>query len=135
MSEYQEEVLTELLDLQAELRGDEPGPREERAAKRDDADVESVEDETVTVTLPEKGVAVSVAPAGMPVTERLAALNERLARLEEELAGVTKRIAKIEPDPSEEEAEVTAAAPTDVDAPWRSFIDLQRIVADRLDHT
>ena len=28
MSEYQEEVLTNLLDLQAELRGDEPEPHD-----------------------------------------------------------------------------------------------------------
>ncbi len=33
MSEYQEEVLTGLLDLQAELRGDEPEPHDEPAAK------------------------------------------------------------------------------------------------------
>ena len=31
MSEYQEEVLTNLLDLQAELRGDEPQPHDEQS--------------------------------------------------------------------------------------------------------
>jgi hypothetical protein len=66
---------------------------------------------------------------GLPVNERLAALNERLARLEHDLAGVTKRIERIEPedDPQATDAE------GDVDAPWRSFLDLQKIVADRLD--
>jgi hypothetical protein len=142
MSDYQEEVLTNLLDLQAELRGDEPEPRPEPqadkpAAEADPVSVESVvvdeaNEDTVTVTLADQGVAVSVAPTGMPVTERLAALNERLAQLERELAGVTKRIERIEPD---EQVEGSAETETDVDAPWRSFIDLQRIVADRLDHT
>jgi hypothetical protein len=142
MSEYQEEVLTNLLDLQAELRGDEPEPRPEPqadkpAAEADPVSVEPViadeaNEDTVTVTLPDQGVAVSVAPTGMPVTERLAALNERLAQLERELAGVTKRIERIEPD---EQVEGSAETETDVDAPWRSFIDLQRIVADRLDHS
>jgi hypothetical protein len=134
MSEYQEEVLTNLLDLQAELRGDEPESREERTAKPVDADEAegAGDDETVTVTLAEQGVAVSVVPTGMPVTERLAALNERLARLEQELAGVTKRIAKMEPDAEEKPDRPTSA---DLDAPWRSFIDLQRIVADRLDQS
>ena len=142
MSEYQEEVLTNLLDLQAELRGDEPEPRPEPqadkpAAEADPVSVESVvadeaNEDTVTVTLPDQGVAVSVAPTGMPVTERLAALNERLAQLERELAGVTKRIERIEPD---ERVEGSAETETDLDAPWRSFIDLQRIVAARLDRT
>jgi hypothetical protein len=142
MSDYQEEVLTNLLDLQAELRGDEPEPRPEPqadkpAAEADPVSVESVvvdeaNEDTVTVTLADQGVAVSVAPTGMPVTERLAALNERLAQLERELAGVTKRIERIEPD---EQVEGSAETETDVDAPWRSFIDLQRIVADRLDHS
>jgi hypothetical protein len=136
MSEYQEEVLTNLLDLQAELRGDEPEARDDKPAG-EDVSAEAVEEieaneDTVTVTLADQGVAVSVAPTGMPVNERLVALNERLAQLEHELAGVTKRIEAIEP---EDQAEGSADEETDADAPWRSFIDLQRIVADRLDRS
>jgi hypothetical protein len=127
MSEYQEEVLTNLLDLQAELRGDEPEPHDEKpvADPRHDSSDE-------TVTIKEKGLAVSVAPTAIPVHERLQALNDRLSQLELDLAGVTKRIARMEPD--EERDRPEAADTTDVDAPWRSFIDLQKIVADRLDH-
>jgi len=64
------------------------------------------------------------------VKDRLAALMARLARVEYELAGVTKRIKRMEPDP-----EVVGSGNTvaDVDERWRSFIDLQKIVADRLD--
>jgi prefoldin subunit 5 len=69
--------------------------------------------------------------AGHTVTDRIAALNERLDRLEHDLATVTRRIERIEPEPDSEAAEATE---TDVDAPWRSFLDLQKIVADRLDH-
>jgi hypothetical protein len=145
MSEYQEEVLTGLLDLQAELRGDEPEPHDEPAAKASSED--SVEDvgegdgtgseDTVAVT--EGSVTVSLSPGsvisvspteGLSVNERLAALNERLAQLEYDLAGVTKRIERIEPDPDVESSGTTDA---DVDARWRSFLDLQKIVADRLD--
>jgi hypothetical protein len=132
MSEYQEEVLTNILDLQAELRGDEPPtadaqvPAEETAAAAEEASSDAV-------AVSEQGVTVSVpggSPGkGLPVNERLAALNERLARLEYDLAGVTKRIERIEP---EEEPEPTDSG-ADVDAPWRSFLDLQKIVADRLD--
>ena len=105
MSEYQEEVLTNILDLQAELRGDEPEPHD--TAER------------------------SPAPAnGVGVNDRLAALNERLARLEYDLAGVTKRIERIEPEPEMHTAE---GSDTDVDGRWRSFLDLQKIVANRLD--
>ena len=64
------------------------------------------------------------------MNERLAALNERLAQLEYDLAGVTKRIERIEPSPEVESSGTTDA---DVDARWRSFLDLQKIVADRLD--
>ena len=88
--------------------------------------------ETIAVT--EEDVTVSLASdasaKGLSVNERLAALNERLAQLEYDLAGVTKRIERIEPDPEVETSENTVA---DVDSPWRSFLDLQKIVADRLD--
>jgi hypothetical protein len=118
MSDYQEEVLTNLLDLQAELRGDEPEPHDQKASA----------DDAVTVAVDD--VAVSSAPPTMGVTERLTALNERLARLEFELASVTKRIERIEPDA---QMEPPGAGDPDVDARWRSFLDLQKIVADRLD--
>jgi hypothetical protein len=141
MSEYQEEVLTGLLDLQAELRGDEPEPHDEPAAEAssDDAsdvgedgteDTVAVTEGSVTVSL-SPGSVISVSPTkGLSVNERLAALNERLAQLEYDLAGVTKRIERIEPDPDVESSGTTDA---DVDARWRSFLDLQKIVADRLD--
>jgi len=149
MSEYQEEVLTGLLDLQAELRGDEPEPHDEPAAKAS-SEVSISEDgegvgegddagsqETIAVT--EEDVTVSHSSGshssdpsikGLSVNERLAALNERLGQLEYDLAGVTKRIERIEPDP---EVESSGSTDTDVDARWRSFLDLQKIVADRLD--
>jgi hypothetical protein len=150
MSEYQEEVLTGLLDLQAELRGDEPEPHDEpRAEDSSEASIEGVGDGDdaggqeavavtqgdVTVSLPSGSVSsgslVSGASTkGLGVNERLAALNERLAQLEYDLAGVTKRIERIEPDPEVKTSENTDA---DVDSPWRSFLDLQKIVADRLD--
>jgi hypothetical protein len=149
MSEYQEEVLTGLLGLQAELRGDEPEPHDERAAKasseasisEDGEGVGEADDaggqETIAVT--EEDVTVSHSSGshssdpsikGLSVNERLAALNERLGQLEYDLAGVTKRIERIEPAP---EVESSGSTDTDVDARWRSFLDLQKIVADRLD--
>jgi len=147
MSEYQEEVLTGLLDLQAELRGDEPEPHDEPAAKAS-SEASTEEEESAesqeTLAVIEGGVTVSL-PSGsnapgsrssgastksLGVNERLAALNERLAQLEYDLAGVTKRIERIEPDPEVESSGTTDA---DVDARWRSFLDLQKIVADRLD--
>ena len=156
MSEYQEEVLTGLLDLQAELRGDEPEPHDEPAAEASseeelaDADVTGTED---AVAVTEGGLTVSSSPSvpsgsvssgspssgslvsgpsstGLGVNERLAVLHERLAQLEYDLAGVTKRIERIEPAPEVESSGTTDA---DVDARWRSFLDLQKIVADRLD--
>ena len=150
MSEYQEEVLTGLLDLQAELRGDEPEPHDGPAAEGpSEASIEGVGDGDdaggqeavavtegdVTVSLPSGSVSsgslVSGASIkGLGVNERLAALNERLAQLEYDLAGVTKRIERIEPDP---EVESPANTDADVDSPWRSFLDLQKMVADRLD--
>lgn len=139
MSEYQEEVLTNLLDLQAELRGDELGPRDEGlpTSPEDSGDAEPAGGhETVAVT--EEGLTVSVAPVpgasapvgGVDVNERLAALHQRLSRLENDLAGVTKRIGRVEPQP---ETDPSALADADLDARWRSFLDLQKIVADRLD--
>ena len=134
MSEYQEEVLTNILDLQAELRGDEPAAHDDdrpSSAPADPAEEPSDRSETVAVT--EEGLTVSVAPApatGMGVQDRLAALNERLAQLEYDLAGVTKRIERIEPD---RETDTGDRSDVDVDERWRSFLDLQKIVADRLD--
>jgi hypothetical protein len=134
MSEYQEEVLTNIIDLQAELRGDEPdpaakpakkamgtGPSEGRAADPDD------------LAVSEAGVTVSLSSrrsAAQAVADRIAAMNDRLDRLEFDLGNVTKRIERIEPATEEQPLE---AADEDVDAPWRSFLDLQKIVADRLD--
>lgn len=150
MSEYQEEVLTGLLDLQAELRGDEPEPHDEPAkASSEEEPVEADADADATgtedaVAVTEGGVTVSLSPGstssgslspgssstGLGVNERLAALHERLAQLEHDLAGVTKRIERIEPAPEVESSGTTDA---DVDTRWRSFLDLQKIVADRLD--
>ena len=135
MSEYQEEVLTNLLDLQAELRGDEPEPHDDYPAE-----VSSVEpamadaaDGQETVAVIEESVTVSVSPGpsgdGGGMNERLAALSARLVELEYELANVTKRIERMEPDP-----EVVGSGSTaEVDERWHSFLDLQKIVADRLD--
>ena len=144
MSEYQEEVLTGLLGLQAELRGDEPEPHDEPAAKASSEASISEDGEGVgegdgagsqeTIAVTEEDVTVSLASdasaKGLSVNERLAALHERLGRLEYDLAGVTKRIERIEPDP---EVESPGSTDTDVDTRWRSFLDLQKIVADRLD--
>ena len=137
VSEYQEEVLTNLLDLQAELRGDEPKSHDavERPPEQEVAPGE-------TVAVSEGGLTVSVDAApidgqidgqaeGWGVNDRIVALNERLDRLEYHLAGVTKRIERMEP---ERVMEMDAGADAlDVDARWRSFLDLQKIVADRLD--
>lgn len=151
MSEYQEEVLTNLLDLQAELRGDEPEPHDEQPAEASDesSPEADVADGQETVAVTEEGVTVSVSSGttssgslssgslssgsstkGLGVNERLAALNERLAQLEYELVGVTKRIERMEPDPEDVSS---GSSDTDVDARWRSFLDLQKIVADRLE--
>ena len=136
MSEYQEEVLTNILGLQAELRGDERAPLDDTerpaAAPGTSAD-EDHSDRSETVAVSEEGLTVSVAPApatGPGVQDRLAALNDRLAQLEYDLAGVTKRIERIEPD---RETDADGQPDVDVDERWRSFLDLQKIVADRLD--
>jgi hypothetical protein len=144
MSEYQEEVLTNLLDLQAELRGDEPAahadehPAEAESALGLPADAGS-SDPGETIAVSEDGLTVSVDAEpidgqidGWGVNDRIAALNERLDRLEYHLAGVTKRIERIEPERAMEIGAETDGL--DVDARWRSFLDLQKIVADRLDH-
>jgi hypothetical protein len=136
MSEYQEEVLTNLLDLQAELRGDEPGPHDGHQGEASTGG--SLETGTAagqeTVAVTEEGVTVSVpspdSADGVDVNERLAALMARLAQVEYQLAGVTKRIERMEPDPEVVSSGKTVA---DVDERWRSFIDLQKLVADRLD--
>jgi hypothetical protein len=135
MSEYQEEVLTNLLDLQAELRGDEPEahveiPPAPAPAPATSADmISGASKDGVAVT--EEDLTVTASPTeGGGVNERLAALHARLARLEYDLAGVTKRIERIEPDL---EMDASGDPDIDVDARWRSFLDLQKIVADRLD--
>jgi hypothetical protein len=134
MSEYQEEVLTNILDLQAELRGDEAEPHAD--TDRQVAPGASAEDDSAdqgeTVAVTEPGLTVSIAAPGdeVAVNDRLAALNERLEKLEYHLAGVTKRIERIEPAP---EMHATGSPDADADARWRSFLDLQKIVADRLD--
>ncbi len=135
MSEYQEEVLTNLLDLQAELRGDEPQPHDERSAETS-FDPSTTADQATnreSVAVTQGGLTVSISrpsTSGMGVNERLAALNDRLGQLEYDLAGVTKRIERIEPDA---EVESSGGTDPDVDARWRSFLDLQKIVANRLD--
>jgi hypothetical protein len=148
VSEYQEEVLTNLLDLQAELRGDEPKSHDaaERPPEQEVAPGMSAgsgpSDAGETIAVSEDGLTVSIDAApidgqvdgqgdGWSVNDRIAALNERLDRLEYHLAGVTKRIERMEP---ERVMEMDAGADAlDVDARWRSFLDLQKIVADRFD--
>ena len=122
MGEYQEEVLIDILDLQAELRGDEP----EQKAEADPP----AQEEALAVT--DGGLTVSVpSPAEEEAAfDRLAVLDDRLARLESHLAGMTERIARIDPAP---ELYATSSRDTDGDAGSGSFLDLQRIVADRLD--
>ena len=122
MGEYQEEVIINILDLQAELRGDEP----EQRAEEDPA----VQEEALAVT--DGGLTVSV--PGPPddqtaVHDRLAALNDRLAKLESHLTGVAERIERIQPAP---EMHPTGSSDT-AGAGSGSFLDLQKIVADRLD--
>jgi hypothetical protein len=124
-ADYQEEVLSNILDLQAELRGE----------TRDDVDVPADGEGTVDhpadidpVSVTTSGLQVSVAPSSAAVAERLAALNARLSRLEDDLANVDRRIDGVKAEPG-----VAPEPEPDDDAPWRSFLDLQRIVADRLD--
>jgi predicted phage-related endonuclease len=123
-ADYQEEVLSNLLDLQAELRG-ETRADDEAPAVEDEGAAEQVDIDPVSVAT--SGLQVTVAPSSAAVAERLAALNARLAHLEDSLANVGQRIDGVEP------VEVAVEPEADADAPWRSFLDLQRIVADRLD--
>jgi len=119
--DYQEEVLSDLLDLQAELRG------ETREAPAPPADgmvpVDRAGPDQDFVTVAASGLEVSVGQSAT-ATRRLAALNQRLSRLETNLTRITDRI---------DEAEAQPPPRSDADAPWRSFLDLQRLVADRLD--
>lgn|SRR5262245_56220397 len=138
MSEYQEEVLTNIIDLQAELRGDEPlasakAPKKAEGGEAPDDPAPVADQDDLAVSEP--GVTVSLSSrrsAAQSVADRIAAMNERLDRLEYELTSVTKRIERIEPAADQEPVEA-AETDADVDAPWRSFLDLQKIVADRLD--
>ena len=136
MSEYQEEVLTNLLDLQAELRGDEPEPHDEQPSEvsLDTSPIAEADLGSESVAVTQGSVTVSMpsrpSTSGMGVNERLAALNDRLSQLEYDLAGVTKRIERVEPST---EVETPGDVDPDVDARWRSFLDLQKIVANRLD--
>jgi hypothetical protein len=118
--EYQE---SDLLDLQAEFRGEmRPAPRAPAPDIVSDRQATTEED---IVTVATSGLQVSVPATGAAVNQRLVALNERLSRLEASLAHMTGRIDNVQaqpPDPA-----------SDADAPWRSFLDLQKIVADRLD--
>ena len=120
MGEYQDEVLINILDLQAELRGDEP----------EQADADPAQEETLAVT--DGGLTVSVlGPAEEAAAhDRLAALNARVVKLESRLARVRERIARIGPAP---DAHATGSPETDGDEASGSFLDLQKIVADRLD--
>jgi hypothetical protein len=116
MGDYQEEVLSDLLDLQAELRGESNEPDVVAVSEPVDGD---------TVTIATSGLEVSVTPSGEAVNARLGALTDRLSRLEARLANVAERIDGVEaqPPPSQPAPEET----------WRSFLDLQKLVADRLD--
>jgi hypothetical protein len=115
--DYQEEVLSDLLDLQAGLRGE----------SRTEPDVVSIEEaadgDAVTVTT--SGFEVTVSSPVAAVSPRLAALNDRLSRLEASLADVSRRIDGVEAQPPAPQPVATET--------WRSFLDLQKIVADRLD--
>jgi hypothetical protein len=132
-ADYQEEVLSNLLDLQAELRGEtrdaeEPHSGGEDATASSDVAVPSTPNAAEAVTVATSGLQVTVAPSSAAVADRLAELNQRLSRLEQSLAGVTDRI-----DGVESRDATPPQESDDADAPWRSFLDLQRIVADRLD--
>lgn len=124
--DHQAEVLSDLLDLQAELRGE---TRVDAASAAEPVvSIEEAAPAREALTVATSGLEVSVTPSGAAVTERLTALNERLARLEANLASMTERIDEVEAQPPDE-----ADATPNADAPWRSFLDLQKIVADRLD--
>ena len=133
MGEYQEEVLINLLDLQAELRGEEPeqADADGQGVPEASADADpAAREETLAVS--DGGLTVSVpSPAEEAAAhDRLASLNDRVAKLESRLAGVRERIRRIEPAP---QTHATGSPDTDGDAGSGSFLDLQKIVADRLD--
>lgn len=133
MGEYQEEVLINISDIQAELRGDEPEPADadEKGELEASTDAEpAAQEETLAVT--DGGLTVSV-PGPVDETaahERLAAMSSRLAKLESYLARVTERIERIQPVP---EMHATRSPDNDGEVGSGSFLDLQKIVADRLD--
>lgn len=132
MGEYQEEVLINLLDLQAELRGDETDPAgaDGKSAPEASANADPAQGETLAVTDGDLTVSVLSPAEEAAAHDRLAALNHRVAKLESYLVGVTERIERIEPAP---EMFATGSPDTDGDAGSGSFLDLQKIVADRLD--
>jgi hypothetical protein len=100
----------------------------ERAGERTRSDAATADGTTADViTVSEGAVEVSLTPSHVGIRERLAAANDRVARLERTLDGVTTRIEGVVA-----ERRKTAGA-TAADAPWRAFLDLQRLVADRLD--
>jgi len=133
MGEYQEEVLINLLDLQAELRGDAPEQADTDAQAAPEASAgadPAAQGQTLAVT--DGGLTVSV-PGRVDETaahERLAAMSSRLAKLESYLARVTERIERIQPGP---EMHATRSPDNDGEVGSGSFLDLQKIVADRLD--
>jgi hypothetical protein len=122
-ADYREEVLSNLLDLQAELRGE--ARDDDAVVAEEDSGAPTPPVDAVTVTT--SGLQVRVAPSSAAVAERLAALSARLSRLEADLASVGHRMDGVQREPE------PAPAPPADDAPWRSFLDLQKIVADRLD--
>lgn len=124
-ADYQEEVLSNLLDLQAELRGE---ARDDDALIAEENGGATAPPPVDAVTVATSGLQVRVPASGAAVAERLAALNARLARLEATLADVGRRIDGVGPG-----SETAPEPPAEADAPWRSFLDLQKIVADRLD--
>ena len=130
MGEYQEEVLINLLDLQAELRGDESEEADADGQGAPEASAEpAAQEETLAVT--DGGLTVTVlSPADEAAAhDRLVALSDRVAKLESRLAGVTERIDRIERGP---DAHATGSPETGSDVASGSFLDLQKIVADRL---
>lgn len=129
MGEYQEEALINLLDLQAELRGDESEEADAEGQGAPESAEPAAQEETLAVT--DGGLTVSVlSPADEAAAhDRLVALSDRVAKLESRLAGVAERIDRIERGP---DAHATGSPETGSDVASGSFLDLQKIVADRL---
>ncbi|HET6792106.1 MAG TPA: hypothetical protein VFI35_11040 [Actinomycetota bacterium] len=130
MGEYQEEVLINLLDLQAELRGDESEEADADGQGAPEASAEPAAQEG-TLAVTDGGLTVTaLSPADEAAAhDRLVALSDRVAKLESRLAGVTERIDRIERGP---DAHATGSPETGSDVASGSFLDLQKIVADRL---